>query len=165
MKNRLIFLLFSLPILVSTRSLGEEQLGLDLVRYMVNIYGKCIGAKLAGTVVTSKCQGVVVDVAYLNGRRNLIGMLGEGEMLITFSGTKETNPMPDKYELQLDRVTLASRNRPVEEVAGSGRCTVFGKLSEGLTILCLLKTHSGNYELAFLGNGNVKWEKKKISSP
>jgi hypothetical protein len=162
MKESVFHLLLGLVISIfSTQSVAENGLRLDLVTYMRNIYGTCIGAKVSGTVVTPQCQNVVVDIGYPDGRRNLIGMLGNGELLITFSGSKESTPMPDKYELKLDRVTLVSRNQPAKEVPGSGTCTLFDHKSEGLTILCFLKSQSGNYELAFLGNGDVKWEKRK----
>jgi hypothetical protein len=160
MKNSIILLSCGL-LLVSVPSAGDEKLKLDVVQSMVNIYGECIGVRLADIVATPRCQRVVVDVTYKNGRRNIIGLLKDEETLITFSGIKETSPMPEKYELALDRVTLASRGKPIQEVPGSGNCAIFGKLEEGLTILCILKTEDGNYELAFLGNGDVKWEKKK----
>jgi len=137
---------------VSAQGMAEHA------KYMVNIFGECIKAELDGKDHLAECTPVVIHVLYQNGRASYLFLL-DAKTAISFSGTKDSNPAPDKYRLELDSLNKAG-NFPIETYPGSGSCTMDGVLEKGVAIRCEFKGDKISASFALQGNGELKWDKK-----
>ena|SRR5712691_11367861 len=141
----------------SAPSVAEEVKG-DLLRYMANIYGKCTKAEVAGTDYVAACHAVVVNALYVNGRTSFVFYLNP-RTLVSFGGTKDVRPQPEKYRLEVDSMKIVG-DKPSTELQGSGACTMDGALDKGVKIQCEIKSQNADASFSFQGNGEVKWIKR-----
>jgi len=104
-----------------------------LIKDMAFLKGQCISAKHNDEDFTELCKkGATTNTSYQNGR---VAFGFVSDYPISFSGTKDSQPSPDRYLLEISQVTTVEAGATKSRSA-TGSCSISGDITKRATITC-----------------------------
>lgn len=104
-------------------------------KYIALIDGSCQGVSINGHPLNGLCGQTLLNTLYVDGRTSF-GFILNNKAVISFSGTHDSQPSPDHYHMDVNRLTVITSDQQGQPLAASGACDVFGDITQSARITC-----------------------------